>query len=43
MKRSISILWILALVAVASVGIAVTFSPETAKLQMFAGDSGDKK
>ena len=43
MKRNLPILWILALVAVATVGFAVTFSPETAKLQMFASDSGDKK
>ena len=39
MKRSLSMLWVLALVAVATVGIAVTFSPET----VFAGDSGDNK
>ena len=43
MKRTLSILWVLALFAVLTAGVAVTFSPETAKLQMFATDNGDKK
>jgi len=42
MKRTVSILWVVALVAVAAVGAAVTFSPETAPHQMFANDNSKK-
>jgi len=37
MKRTVSIFWILALIAVASVGVAVTLSPESA----LAGKNND--
>ena len=37
MKRILSIFWVLALIAVASVGVAVTFSPESA----LAGKNND--
>lgn len=39
MKRILSMIWVAALVAVLGVGVAMTFTPTSSKLQMFANDS----